>query len=98
MNAADIKEALERAAEDGDAILDAQIDVYVNDGVSYDQEHLTDTEFVPWYLDLFHSNALGPAEPPFTTMDFLPDLAPDLYKELKTRFERIAGKTMIGGL
>ena len=92
----DFREAMELAKADGMAKLEALADILAPGGVSFDAESLTDTEFLPWYLDLWHSNAAGPAEPPFTTMDYLPTVAPDLYAELNARFQRLAPRRFGG--
>ncbi len=85
MTPEDIQSALTQAAEDADELLEAVVEAYAPDGVSFDQEKLTDADFLAFYIDLHHR----PAEPPFSVMDYLPTIAPKLAQTMRTRYDRI---------
>ena len=85
---ADIRQAIEKANTDTDALIDALVDQQAPDGLTYDASKLSDREFVGWFIDLEHV----PYERPFSVMDFLPTIAPPLYESLRRRFERVVAK------
>lgn len=85
---ADIKRSLEMARTNSMALLDALIEQQAPDGLTYDSSKLNDAEYVGWFIDLEHR----PYERPFSVLDFLPTIAPDLYESLRRRYERIVAR------
>ena len=83
----DVREAVELAEANAVERLEALADVMAPDGLTWDQDELSDAEFVPWFLDLTTH-----PDPEFSVMHFLPSVAPKLYESLATRYERIVAK------
>lgn len=88
MTPQDIREALELARTNSMKLIDALIEQQAPDGLVYDATKLSDREFVGWFIDLEHV----PYERPYSVMDFLPTIAPELYESLRRRFERVVAK------
>lgn len=89
MNPADTREAFDLAMADSTAILDAVRELEAPDGETWDADRITDDrEFIAFYLDLQNR----PYPSPFSIMDYLPDVAPEVFKSLTTRYERALRK------
>ena len=90
MSPEDIREAYEMALENGMERIEAVTEIAAPDGMTWDMEKITDDrQFIAFYLDLTQRPS-----PEFNIMDFLPQVAPDLYKTLTTRFERARANLM----
>lgn len=87
MTPEEIRDAVEIAEEQAMELVEAAAEIMAPGGLAYDQDRLTDAEFVPWFIDLTER-----PHPEFSVMHFLPEVAPALYEQLSTRFERIVAK------
>jgi hypothetical protein len=85
----DIREAMEIAEENAMDRLLALADIYAPEGETWDVEKITsDRDFVAFYIDL----SRRPFPPPFSILDYLPQVAPEVFQQLTTRYERALAK------
>jgi len=88
MSPDDIREAFELAVENAMDRIEAVTDIYAPEGRTWDVDKITDDrEFIAFYIDLGQRPS-----PMFSVLDFLPDVAPEVYQQLTTRYERALAK------
>lgn len=83
-----VKEAMDKAFEDGMEELESLVEIMAPGGVAYDQQALTrDQDVIAFYLDLQNRPS-----PEFSILTFLADIAPKVHAEIVSDYERAMRK------